>query len=144
MKKTKIAFEDIQAGDLLEVTIVDCGVKYVLTGIAYEFEVLEAGSFDPVSMWNTSDGGMIVADEEDGAVIYRIDVREVGFGDVRQGDRIRVTTKVGNYTTIIEAEASHPSSFGEYWLDATGHVLNFTAPVSSDQFTVEIVERKGD
>lgn len=74
MKKTKIAFEDIRAGDLLEVTIVDCGVKSVVTGIAFEMEIV--GSFEANHLWLTSEGGMIVAKSEESAVIHRIEILE--------------------------------------------------------------------
>lgn len=72
MTKTKIAFEDIKAGDLIEVTFVDFGVKNVLTGIAFETDSLNQGGLTQ-TWWKTSEGGMIVTKEEN-ADIYRIDV----------------------------------------------------------------------
>ncbi len=78
MKKTKIKYEDIKAGDLIEAVFVDFGVKNVLTGVAFEQDVLTTGG-SPVQQtwWKTSEGGMIVTKEEK-AEIYRIDVLERG------------------------------------------------------------------
>lgn len=73
MKKTKIAFEDIKAGDLLEVVVLDAGVKSVLTGVAFKLEILWDGDERTHVYWATSEGGMIVNDEE-GAVIHRVEV----------------------------------------------------------------------
>lgn len=73
MKKTKIAFDDIKAGDLLEVVVVDNGVKSVITGIAFKLEILWDGDERTHVYWATSEGGMVVNSEE-GADIYRIDV----------------------------------------------------------------------
>lgn len=73
MNKTKIAFKDIKAGDLLKVVVVDAGVRSVLTGVAFKLEILWDGDERTHVYWATSEGGMIVNDEE-GATIYRIDV----------------------------------------------------------------------
>lgn len=80
MKKTKIAFEDIKAGDLLEIVTSDCGVKIVATGIAFAQDVFDAGRGEPEVHWITSERGLVVAKSE-GAAIYRIDVAEVKFED---------------------------------------------------------------
>lgn len=73
MIKTKIAYEDIKAGDLIEVSFVDFGVKNVLTGIAFEQDTMSMGHGLTQTWWKSSEGGMIVTKEEN-ADIYRIDV----------------------------------------------------------------------
>ena len=85
MIKTKIAFDEIQAGDLLEIVSVEQGIKAVMTGIAFEkFE--RQGEIQ----WETAQGGLIAANYS-GEEIYRIDVKEAGFDDVQIGDLIKVT-----------------------------------------------------
>lgn len=73
MIRTKIKFEDIKAGDLLEVVVVEFGVKSVMTGIAFKREVMETGVSRESIWWATSEGGMIVNTDEE-STIYRIDV----------------------------------------------------------------------
>lgn len=75
MKKTRIAFEDIKAGDLLEVIVKEFGVKSVMTGIAFKLETMDSGKSRPTIWWATSEGGMIVNTDEESA-IYRIDVTQ--------------------------------------------------------------------
>lgn len=86
MKKTRIKFEDIKAGDLIETSYTAHGVKEVLTGIVFEKKTTRSGFTE----WSTAQGGLLVDDVNEVA-IYRIDVAEVSFQDVKVGDIIRVT-----------------------------------------------------
>lgn len=135
MKKTKINFEDIQAGDLIEVVGSYQGVKSVQTGIAFESDKV-----DGETIWMTAQGGA-VAMEWDRDDIYRIDVREVQFDDIKKGDKLRVTTKSGNVTTTIEgmALAKIEESISPYWCDQDGHLLVFKHVHDSEQ-VIEILE----
>lgn len=139
MKKTKIAFEDIKAGDLLEVVLVDGGVKAVLTGIAFQKEEVNAGWQDAHVFWSTSEGSMVVAKHEEGATIYRVDVAEAKFADIREGDRIRVTRKVGYTEQTITGVASYVTDglSNNYWLTIDGHML----VTRLETGTIEILER---
>lgn len=78
MKKTKLeSFEDIKAGDLLEVVLKEDGVLAVITGIAFEREELSISGREVQVWWKTSEGGMIVTNQEE-ADIFRIDVLAEG------------------------------------------------------------------
>lgn len=138
MKKTKIKFEDIKAGDLIEATFVDFGVKNVLTGIAFELDQMSMGHGIVQTWWKTSDGGMIITKEES-ADIFRIDVTPAKFEDVQVGDKLTVTTKTGNVTTIVEdvALVRVNESVSPFWTGADGHVILFKHVHGSEQ-TIEI------
>lgn len=138
MKKTKIKYEDIKAGDLIEVVANEFGVKSVYTGIAFEKVVIHGGE---ATSWDSSEGGTIVGSWEEGETIYRIDVREVQFDDIKKGDKLRVTTKSGNVTTTIEgmALAKIEESISPYWCDQDGHLLVFKHVHDSEQ-VIEILE----
>jgi len=71
MIKTKIAFEDIRAGDLIECVRRLDGVKSVHTGIAFEYD--EGFMAPSMSAWKTSEGGLLIVSDDSDA-IYRIDV----------------------------------------------------------------------
>jgi len=76
MKKTKIEFKDIKAGDLIEAVAVINGIKYTGTGVAFEKSKTKQGD----SEWQTSEGGTItIEDDED--TIYRVDVFGEGEDD---------------------------------------------------------------
>lgn len=133
MKKTKIEFKDIKAGDMLEIVSTEYGVKAVMTGIAFE-KVGTKGNED----WQTAQGGLIAAgfSDED---IYRIDVTPVKFDDVQAGDKLTVTTKTGNVTTIVEdvALTKVNESLSPFWVGKDGHVILFKHVYDSVQ-TIEI------
>lgn len=116
MKRTKIKFEDIKAGDLLEVVLVDNGVKSVLTGTAFKLEILWDGDERTHVYWATSEGGMVVNDEE-GADIWRIDVTEVKFEDIREGDYIECSAKRGDVERIIRGHATYFRRSDASWYD---------------------------
>lgn len=141
MKKTKITFEDIKAGDLLEVVLVDNGVKSVLTGIAFNLDTLWEGDERVHRFWATSDGGMIIADEEVNAVIYRIDVVPVKFEDIKEGDLVRVTRTENDVVKTIAGVASYRSDHtsNNYWVTASGQVLVYRLQMPNE--TIEILER---
>lgn len=140
MKKTKIAFEDIKSGDLLEVVHKASGVHEVLTGIAFESEKDHQGE----TVWMTSEGGAIAL-EWDRDTIYRVDVSEDTFEDIRKGDLIRVTTTAGDTKVSIEGRAHRFVKSDEDWRDTwcseQGYVLMHRKFRGS---TVEIVERAED
>lgn len=144
MKKTKIAFEDIKAGDLLEVVIKVDGVKSVITGIAFEQTGLQIGEHDVQVWWDTSEGGMIVNKHEE-SDIYRVDVAEVTFDDIRKGDLVRVTTRVDDMDIISEGVADHlvatDADWYAYWSTKSGHVLLHRG--YGDR-TIEILKREGE
>jgi TusA-related sulfurtransferase len=126
MTKTRIAFEDVKAGDLLEVVVVNSGVKSVITAIAFQREELVTGrdwkgNEERQVLWNTSEGGMIVANGEE-AVIYRIDVAEAEFKDIRKGDRVRVTEEDyrGRKTTTEDMVGTFVDGMNPFWLNVQG------------------------
>lgn len=137
MKKTKIEFKDIKAGDMLEIVSTEYGVKAVITGIAFE-KVGTKGNED----WQTSQGGLIAAgfSDED---IFRIDVTEVKFEDIRKGDRVLVTEKIGKMVTTVENTVvlKIDGGFNPYWLDETGEVVLFRLSTPNAKRTIEILER---
>jgi hypothetical protein len=139
MKKTKIAFEDIKAGDLIEAVAVINGIKYTGTGIAFEKTKTKQGDAE----WQTSEGGTITIEDDEDA-IYRIDVAEVKFEDIRKGDRVRVTTKMGNTTSTIEGVAIvKVQGVVGYWVDGEGHLLVVEQQAPDSQQAIEILERTG-
>jgi hypothetical protein len=72
-KKTKIKFEDIKDGDLIEAVNTMHGVKYTQLGIAFEKVQTPQGDYE----WRTSQGGSVtVEDDED--EIYRIEFNDSG------------------------------------------------------------------
>jgi hypothetical protein len=145
MIKTKIAYEDIKAGDLLEVVMVDNGLKTVLTGIAF-FE----RDYKPISgkqrkWWETSDGAIIVVEHEEGVgAIYRIDVREATFDDIREGDLIRVTSTVGDTEQVVTGRAAHLVTADGNWWDSwdTEKGVKLCIRLSSGDVKIEILERE--
>jgi hypothetical protein len=142
MKKTKIKFEDIKAGDLLEVVVIDDGVKSVLTAVAFEIETLKIGQRDVQVWWKTSEGGMIVTKEEE-AGIFRLEIGEVKFEDIKAGDRVRVTEKTGKAIKTLEdtAVVLVDSGFVGYWLNDTGEIVLFRIANPMAERTIEILER---
>lgn len=86
MKKTKIRYEDIKAGDLIEVVDKEHGVKMVYTGIV--FEKVHVFGFDE---WRTSQGGVVITSAEEDVSILRVDVSETKFEDIHEGDLVRVS-----------------------------------------------------
>lgn len=148
MIKTKIAFEDIRAGDLLEVVVKDFGVKSVLTGIAFKLERMDTGVSRESIWWATSEGGMIVNTDED-AAIYRIDVREVGFEDVRVGDFLEVTSQIGDHTERVLRGRAHEmhkadASWYDGWYteDGTRICSRAESTVTGKSQKIVILERK--
>ena len=144
MIKTKIKFEDIKAGDLLEVVLKEFGVKSVLTGIAYEKETMETGVSRDTIWWSTSEGGMIVNTDEESA-IYRIDVTPVEFEDIRKGDKISVTTETENGFALVAtgvAENHYKDVMGgESWRTADDQILIVNRWRDAK---IEILERADD
>lgn len=139
MKKTKIKYEDIKAGDLLQTVESAHGVKWELTGIAYE--KIEHGED---STWQTSQGGDLVGSLEDVA-IYRLQVQSDSFDEIRSGDLIRVTETLGNVTTITTGKAVvKTGGFNQYWVDGSGGVLVFERVHPEAERYIEIVERGND
>lgn len=113
MKKTKIAFEDIKAGDLLEVVAVINGIKYTGTGIAFEKSKTKQGD----SEWQTSEGGTLTIEDDEDA-IYRIDVTEVKFEDIKRGDRIKLTAVRGTVERTITGVAWNFKLTDAAWYDS--------------------------
>ena len=68
--KTKIKFEDIKAGDLIEAVSTMYGVKYTQLGIAFEKVKTTQGDY----VWQTSQGGNITV-EDDKDDIFRVVVK---------------------------------------------------------------------
>lgn len=141
MKKTKIAFEDIKAGDLLEAISTNHGIKTVLTGVAFE---KFGRSRD--EEWRTSQGGTIVAawDLYDGDEIYRVDVVKVKFDDIRAGDKIRVTipefNEVDKSYTGVAGTLGSEEVWADHWVTASGHGLVYRSWGAK----IEILERAGE
>lgn len=133
MKKTKITFEDIKAGDLIQTLDNVHGVKWELTGIAYELADLGQGDAE----WRTSQGGALVDNVSEDA-IYRIDVREVSFDDVRVGDLIEVSAVRGDVERVIRGRAADfrasDGSWYDGWFTAEGNLL--VRRKSSDKIVV--------
>lgn len=143
MKKTKIAFEDIKAGDLLEVVEEMHGVKTVETAIAFEKQEINHGFSD----WLTSQGGLIVSDATLTGAIYRIDVTPVKFEDVRIGDKIRVTSSRADADEVVTGVV-HSLDEGEVWFTGweteKGFILCTKQAVNEGRMVVEILEREGE
>jgi hypothetical protein len=143
MKKTKIAFEDIKAGDLIEVNKTEYGVKNQHTGIAFELERDFAAP--GTDAWKTSEDG-IISVSNNGETIYRIDVAEVKFEDVREGDLIRVTRTFPTGTEeVITGKAHFKQGDAEWWdgwADAGGKLM--TLRISAKSNVIEILEREGE
>lgn len=147
MKKTKITFEDIKAGDLLEVVIKIDGVKSVITGIAFEQTGLQIGEHDVQVWWDTSEGGMIVNKHEE-SDIYRVDVSEVTFDDIRLGDRIRTTKRGadGRVETVEDTVHSLVGGMNPFWLNVEGDIVlfkNLWLPEGASR-VIEILKREGE
>lgn len=144
MKKTKIAFEDIKAGDLLEVVVRDAGVKSVVTGVAFLKEAVTISPDGPEEMWLTSERGMVVAGGED-ALIYRVDVAEVKFEDIQKGDRIRVTVEsaAGRKTIVEDTVDARVDGMNPFWLNSGPDTVVFERfyDGDGDKRTIEILER---
>jgi hypothetical protein len=142
MKKTRIAFEDIKAGDLIHVVKKEYGVKNEHTGVAFELERDFAAP--NLHAWKTSEDG-ILAVNDNGEAIYRVDVTEDTFEDIRKGDLIRVTTTAGDTKVSIEGRAHRfVKSDGDWrdsWCSEEGYVLMHRKYRDS---TVEILERAGE
>lgn len=137
MIKTKITFKEIKPGDLIEVVAKEDGVKSVETGIAFE------PSDDYISgygAWFTSEGGLLVI-EDSAQTIWRIDVTEATFDDIRATDLIRVATTRGQHTQVVEVAAGERIDNGVdvYWTSAFGGVLAWKDP--SYEQKIEILER---
>lgn len=141
MIKTKIKFEDIAAGDLLEVVVVDSGVKTVLTGIAFAERDWMPKSQPRRQWWETSEGGMIAVAGEEGGTIYRIDVREAKFEDIQWGDVIEVSGVRGDVERIFRGRVTDfkrsDASWYDSWATGDGSVL----VRRRDEYTIKILER---
>ena len=139
MKKTRIDFEEIQPGELIEVVHVADGVKTVETGIAFEYDGDYVSGY---GSWFTSEAGLLVL-EDDANKIYRVDVTEVAFDDIRAGDLLRVTTVRGPYTQIVEVSAGEfiDNEVAPYWTSSFGGVLAWKNPSHVDGQKIEILER---
>lgn len=148
MKKTRIAFDDIKAGDMLEVVVVDGGAKQVITGIAYTLEEINAEWQDAHIFWSTSEGSLLAAKGEELATIYRIDVAEVKFEDIRKGDRIRVTTVnyAGRVDIVEDTVETLITGMNSFWLNKGHNTVIFekTYLDEGESRTIEILEREGE
>lgn len=148
MKKTKIGFEDIKAGDFLEVVGKFAGVKSVNTGVAFEQDVTE----DEEKVWQTSEGGNIVM-QWDKDTIYRIDVTaEYTFDDIRVGDLVMVSfpprggmsdnweithSRTGIAYHLVDVDRG----LYAYWITGDGQRL---VGKDDDRAKIEILERNGE
>jgi hypothetical protein len=108
------------------------GVKWVLSGI-----VFEKFGLGGEQEWRTAQGGVVVDESE--PAIYRVDVTPAKFEDVQVGDKLTVTTKTGNLTTIVEDVALTlvNESLSPFWVGTDGHVILFKHVHDSVQ-TIEI------
>lgn len=141
MKKTKIKFEDIKAGDLLEIVDNIHGIKIVEAGVAFEKQTIMSGFTD----WLTSQGGLLISDSTFTGSLFRVDVSEVKFEDIQTGDRIRVTEKIG--TTVRTDEDTvvlKTGGMNMYWLNSAGAVVLFELVAPDVERTIEILEREGE
>lgn len=136
MKKTKIEFADIKAGDLIETVDIVHGVKWVLSGI-----VFEKFGLGGEQEWRTSQGGNIV-DESD-TLIYRIDVAEVKFEDIRKGDKLRVTTVQGGREVVVTDVADQlvGPDFNRFWINEQALPIVYRMVYSDMECIIEILER---
>ena len=138
MIRTKIKFEDIRAGDLLEVVSKQYGVKSVFTGIAFELD--EDYPAPGSHMWKTAEGGFLVITEDDDT-IYRVDVREVKFEDIQWGDRIQVSGVRGDVERVFRGRVvdfmRSDASWYDGWATDDGTVL----VRRRDEYKIEILER---
>jgi hypothetical protein len=142
MIKTKIAFDEIQAGDLLESVGKHDGVKVVVTGIAFVFEKNFLGP--EMDAWKTSENGLlVVSGDED--TIYRIDVKEASFEDIGAGDLIRVTVTIDDVDFVMTAKAhtlrKADAEWYDNWQSEQGH------PIVHRNYRdtkIEILERGGE
>lgn len=144
MKKTKIGFDEIKAGDLIEVVGKADGVKYVTTGIAFEFEDDYISGY---GAWFTSEVGLLAVDG-DTDEFYRIDVREVSFDDIRAGDRIRVITTFpnGRIETREDTVSQRIEGMNPFWVNGEPDSVIFKRVYEGDGTTrtIEILEREGE
>jgi len=139
MIRTKIKFEDIKAGDMLYVVGKHAGLKMETTGIAFE----KTGNDTAGHYWMTSEGGTLIDDRYDDEVIYRLDLVTAFFSDIKQGDRVRVSEKVGNVVTSREDTCVFKVSAGnEYWLNDMGQVVVMEHVAPDIDRNIEILERK--
>lgn len=76
MKKTKITFEEIKAGDMILTEYTAHGVKSTAMGIAFEQYKTRSGFTE----WRTAQGGTITDDMVDEDAIYRVEI------DVTEGN----------------------------------------------------------
>lgn len=140
MKKTKIAFGDIKAGDLIEASFTAHGVRISSTGTAFEAVKTTQGDL----MWQTSQGGLITV-EDDGDDIFRVEVVEVTFDDIQKGDRIRVTVESpeGRKEIVEDTVQSRVDGMNSFWVNSGPDVVVFKRFYDGDgsKRTIEILER---
>ena len=145
MKKTKIKFEDIKAGDLIEVVKTEYGVKNSHTGVVFECEK-DFGA-PGMDAWKTVQDG-ILAVSNNGETIYRIDVAEAKFEDIREGDRIRVTTETesGRMNIVEDTVVTLVNGMNSFWLNKEPDTVVFEKHWEGDgtKRTIEILERDGE
>lgn len=139
MIKTKIEFKDIKAGDLIQTVDKVHGVKWELTGIAFELVDLGQGDLE----WRTSQGGALVDNTAEEA-IWRIDARVSTFDDIQEGDLIQVTSTVADTEEVVTGRASslHASeeiSWYDSWHTLEGQRL--CTRLSAVEVKIEILER---
>ncbi len=111
--KTKIEFNEIQPGDLIEVVDESDGVKTVETGTAHEFD---GDYISGYGSWHTEEGGLLVI-EDARQEIYRVDVKPIKFKDIKWGDFIVVTSLAGDTSQEITGRAVEfrPAAYDSKW-----------------------------
>lgn len=139
MIKTKIEFEDIAAGDLIQTADKVHGVKWELTGIAFELVDLGQGDLE----WRTSQGGALVDNVADEA-IWRIDARVSNFEDIQEGDLIQVTSTLKDTEVVITGRAHHLDTGDAAWYDGwkTEQGETLVRRITSTDEKIEILERE--
>lgn len=139
MKKTKINFEDIKAGDLIEVVNKSDGVKRVETGIAF---TKQEDYMSGYAAWLTSEMGLLTLEGDINDSLSRIDVSDVRFDDIEKGDKIKVVEQIGNVTRVVEgvATAKVNNTINPYWVDESNHLLAYKIPHPDGTQTIEILE----
>lgn len=98
--KTKISFAEIKPGDLIEVVDETDGVKTVQTGAAHEYD----GDTDRFGAWFTEENGLLVI-EDASQDIYRVDVKQIKFEDIKEGDFLTVTTVAEDSNQSVSGRA---------------------------------------
>lgn len=126
MKKTKIEFSDIQAGDLLETVYVAHGVKEVLTGIAFEKKERKTGFTE----WWTSQGGTLIDTAVEYDAIYRIDVREASV-EVEDDESFYGGDKTLHNTGTVDVQLNKDGDVVAVWFRC--RMLPFTQSLTAGE-----------